>query len=256
MACRNLIVSFMLLLASSSALFADEAGGKPIKSVSGPNFLVSAPTDELAQAVLNQADHLRREIAREWLGRELPPSVGHTVIDVFVSTTQERALTSPSRDLRRPTFMMWLTTSPEGAVGPLLAHEVTHVVLMSRYPGRVPPWVDEGIACRYDDDESKAIRRDLIAWYRDTGNWPSLADTLRSEKISRWDHGSFAVSESLVEFLLTRGKKEQLLAFTVDAHERGWDAALRSHYSLDGIPALEKAWQAWVTQARNNAFGG
>jgi len=256
MACRNVIVCLLLVIVFSPAIRADDAAGKPIRSKAGSNFLVSAPTDELAQAVLNRAEQLRRDIAREWLGRELPPSVGHTVVDVFVSVDQERALTSPSRDLRRPTFMMWLTTSPEGAVGPLLAHEVTHVVLLSRYPGRVPPWVDEGIACRYDDDESKAIRRDLIAWYRDTGNWPSLADTLRSEEISRWDHGSFAVSESLVEFLLARGKKEQLLACTADAHERGWDAALRSHYSLDGIPALEKAWQAWVMQSRSDSFAG
>jgi hypothetical protein len=253
---RAAILCLIVLLVPGSAILADETIGKPLKSVSGQNFLVSAPTEELAREVLNRAEELRRDIAREWLGKELPPSIGHTVVDVFVSKTEHHGLTSPSRDMKRPSFMMWLTTTPQEAVGPLLAHEVTHVVLLARYPGQVVPWVDEGIACRYDDQESKLVRRDLINWFRETGNWPSLASILDADRILARDHAAFAVSSSMVEFLLTRGTKAQLLAFAVDGHKRGWDAALRSHYSFADVSALERSWQAWVSRQLVEPVGG
>lgn len=223
---------------------------KPIKMVSGANFLVSAPTEGLANAVLSRAELDRKQIAKEWLGRELPLSIGHTVLDVFLSDTESSGLTSPSRSEEQPTFMMWITVTDSKDIDPILAHEVTHVVLLSRFPGKVPPWIDEGIACRYDDAESKAIRKDVIKWYRDTGNWPSLNDTILLERISRWDHASFAIAESVIEFLLTIGKKEQLLAATVEAHDKGWDNALRLHYKLDGVSGLDKAWKAWIKEQK------
>jgi hypothetical protein len=256
MKCRAVVLAAVVLLSAFAAVRADEAGRNPMKSVTGTNFLVSAPSDELARAVLNRAEELRREIARDWLGKELPPSVGHTVIDVFSSQDENRGLTSPSRDLKRPTFMMWLTTSPERAMGPLLAHEVAHVVLSTRYPGQLAPWVDEGIACLYDDQERKIIRSDVLAWYNDTGNWPSLVTVLDADKIARWDQASYAVSTSVVEFLLTKGDKSQLLAFAVDGKKHGWDAALRSHYGIAGVPALERAWQDWVASDRSKSVGG
>lgn len=243
---KQILVLLMLISPVSGA----GTMGKPVKTVPGQNFLVSAPKEELAEVILKRAESLRKGIAKEWLGQELPPSIGHTVLDVFLSDTENTGLTSPSRSEIQPTFMMWITVTDSKEIEPILAHEVTHVVLLSRFPGKVPPWIDEGIACRYDDPEKKAIRKDVLAWYRETGNWPSLNDTILLERIPSWDHASYAVSESVVEYLLSIGKKEQLLAAMVDAHDKGWDNALRLHYKLDGIPALDKAWKAWIKKGK------
>src|SRR5919198_6612289 len=37
------------------------------------NFLVEAPTDEIAQRIGQFAEHYRKEKATQWLGREMPP---------------------------------------------------------------------------------------------------------------------------------------------------------------------------------------
>src|SRR6185503_14563998 len=37
------------------------------------NFVVSAPTPELAKEIGDQAEVYRKQLANEWLGKELPP---------------------------------------------------------------------------------------------------------------------------------------------------------------------------------------
>ena len=37
-----------------------------------PNFVVEAPTAETAKAVGDHAEHCRKQIALQWLGKELP----------------------------------------------------------------------------------------------------------------------------------------------------------------------------------------
>ena len=63
---RFLIV-LLILVAWIGGLQAAHAAGYRTRS-----FLVSAPTPDLAKAVGDAAERLRRDLAIEWLGRELP----------------------------------------------------------------------------------------------------------------------------------------------------------------------------------------
>ena len=47
--------------------------GRPYVSVRSQHFIVSAPTQQLANEICQAAEQYRRELAIEWLGRELPP---------------------------------------------------------------------------------------------------------------------------------------------------------------------------------------
>src|SRR5262245_11128450 len=46
--------------------------GRPYYSVRSQHFIVSAPTPQLAEEIKNAAEQYRRDLAIEWLGRELP----------------------------------------------------------------------------------------------------------------------------------------------------------------------------------------
>src|SRR3974390_613748 len=59
------LVPTLLLLAVSSSLAAGY-------SYATPNFVVNAPSQEFAKQVGETAERYRAELAREWLGRELP----------------------------------------------------------------------------------------------------------------------------------------------------------------------------------------
>jgi hypothetical protein len=130
------------------------------------------------------------------------------------------------------------------------------MILHSRYPGQIAPWIDEGIACLYNDRDSKNIANDVIDWYRETGNWPSVISVMEDDRIARWDQASYAVSTSVVEFLLTRGDKAQLLAFAIDGQKQGWDAALRTHYKIAAVSELERSWRAWISNRLDGQIGG
>jgi hypothetical protein len=214
----------------------------------GDNFVVTAADEDLAEEVLAKADQYRKEVAEEWLGAELPPSVGRVIIDVELADDDQGrtwVIDNPDRNYH----MLWLTTTRERALGSMLRHEVTHVVLATELPGRLPAWADEGAASLADDEERVEIRRRTIAWFARTSNWPKLENILDASTILASDKATYSVAASLTEYLLMRGDKQKFLAFAVAGKAQGWNRALRTHYEFESVAQLDRAWRAWVAAA-------
>ena len=220
----------------------------PSVTAQSENFVVSAPDQATARAVLARAESLRRSIAVTWLGDALPDGIAPTVIRVTISSDEDRGLTWVADRADRLSHMMWLTTSRERAAGSTLAHEMAHVVLATRYPGQLPAWLDEGIASREDDERRVAARREILKWYHQTGNWPSLLETLSATKIAGSERGRYALSASLTEYLLTQGDAPKLFAFAQAGKANGWDQALRDHYQIRDARELETRWRLWASR--------
>lgn len=236
------------LLIALSALGTAEA--ETAFTVESQNFLITAPTAELAQECLDSAETYRREIAQCWLGEELPPSVGRTVIRLKLSDREDEALSLLADSRERLSHCVWLTASLSG-MRTALAHELAHVVLATRYPGEVPAWVHEGIAGRYDGPERQATRNGILAWFSRTNNWPQLERLLQAAGISRQDMASYSAAVSLSEFLLVRGDRSRLVEFALAGRGQGWDAALQRHYQIQDVAQLQALWQSWAaTQIR------
>jgi hypothetical protein len=217
-------------------------------------FTPSYPTQQDAQAyareVLQSAEVWRREIARQWLGEELPPSVGQTIVNVSFSEQQDAGLTWAKDDPRRRYHTLYLTTTPDRALGSTLAHEMVHVVLATRFPHpqRLPAWLEEGVASSYDDGPRQTTRQRILSWIAKTGNWPDAESLLNSPNMATRDKTAYATASSMTEFLLTRGDKRTLLEFGQYANQAGWDAALNKYYRLNGTAALQRNWQQWLQQ--------
>jgi len=212
------------------------------------NFIVVAADQTLADEVLFKAERFRRDIAREWLERELPPSVGRTIIHVEFSGAEDSGLTwaidSPGRQYHK----LWLGISSPETLDPLLAHEIAHIVFATRYPRRLPAWVEEGIASRYDGRQRVGVRRDILQWYAQTDNWPSLRPIVAASAVIAEDQATYSVSVSATEYLLSLSDKATLLAFAETAKTDGCDRALRRHYQIAGVDALQRAWQRWAAE--------
>jgi hypothetical protein len=218
-------------------------------------FTPPIPTQQDAEAyaheVLQSAEAWRRAIAKEWLSEELPPSVGQTTINVSFSEEKDSGLTWAKDNPQRKFHTLYLTTTPDRALGSTMAHEMVHVVLATQYPHphRLAAWLEEGIACRYDDGPGKATRKRIVSWIVKTGNWPDLEELLNSPTIASRDKAAYAAAASLTEFLLTRGDKRTLLEFGQHAGKAGWDAALRQYYRINSAADLQRSWQQWVQQS-------
>ena len=165
--------------------------------------------------MLRSAEAWRSEIARQWLGEELPPSVGQTTVNVSFSEQRDAGITWAKDDPRRKYHTLYLTTSPDRALGSTLAHEMVHVVLATRFPHprRLPAWLEEGIASSYDDGPRQATRQQILAWMAKTGNWFDVESIFNSQNIAGQDKQAYAVASSLTQFLLTRGDQRTLLEF-------------------------------------------
>lgn len=245
---RATLLSLFSLLLSPFITQAATREGQTSATAQSENFVVSAPDLATAQAVLDKAEELRRSIAIEWLGEAMPDGIAPTVIRIVISDAEDKGLTWAADRADRLSHMMWLTTSRERATGSGLAHEMTHVVLATRYPGELPAWLDEGIACRQDDPKRVAARREILAWYVRTGNWPSLVEVLAATRIASSDRAKYTLSASLTEYLLTLNDAAKLFEFAQAGRDLGWDAALRTHYGIAHTRELEKRWREWASK--------
>ena len=136
-------------------------------------FIVYAPDQALADQVLAKAEEFRKAEAKDLLGTELEAGAGRTIITVKVSATEDSGFTWPIDHPDRKFHNMWLTTSRERAAGSTLRHEIRHVVLNTRFPDRLPPWIEEGLASRSDDAERQQVWRETAAAFSRSG-WPDI----------------------------------------------------------------------------------
>ena len=221
--------------------------------VLGKHFVVNGPSTSLAQEVLQTAEIMREEIALDWFRHPLPDDEPKTVIQFNLSDTDDEGLTWLADRQETKSHFMWLTTSRDLATGSTLAHEMAHICMSWRFPDGMPAWAHEGVASSYDDAERAWALKEMLARYANDNNWPSLERLLNLRKIPPTDGQSYTASVSLVEFLLDRQEsRDNFLKFVDEGKRSGWDAALRSHYKIDGIPNLQQQWQAWVTKQMNS----
>ena len=243
---RTYYVLLLVFLTSAPAF----AGGHVFNanfSVMTPRRETKAQTKVYARQILDQAERYRKEIAEEWLGAELPEGVGRTHINVAFSASQDRGLTWPDDGPRRTLHTLFLTTSPERAGGHTLKHELCHVVFATRFPAdkRLPTWIEEGIASRYDDAQRGRSRQKVVRWWEETGNWPAIDRILMAERLPATDRIGYTVAASLTEFLLSRRDKSTLVRFAQEARA-DLPSALRAHYQISSVADLKVQWQTWV----------
>lgn len=239
-----------LLVASSYLQAANRTGSGFAKS---ENFTVLTPkqgnaqeANEYAAEVLENAERLRDKIARHWLGQELPPRQGRTVVTVSFEPERDAGLTWAMDNPNRNYHALYLATSPELALGSTLTHEMVHVVLATRFPhpNRLPAWLEEGIASHYDDGERKQQRREQLDAFTRTRQWPRIGRVLTAENISASDTEAYTVAASLTALLLSRdGDPQTLFAFGQYGKKHGWDAALNKYYRIRTVDQLQTIWQ-------------
>ncbi len=210
-------------------------------------FIVYAPDQALADQVLAKAQEFRKAEAKDLLGVELEPRAGRTIITVKVSATEDSGFTWPIDHPDRKFHNMWLTTSRQRAAGSTLRHEIRHVVLNTRFPDRLPPWIEEGLASRTDDAEHQQVWRETATAFTRSG-WPDIHSVVETRTIHSTDQATYGASTSLVNYLLTRGDMPKLLEFAVTGKKSGWDRALEQCYGIRNLRELESQWHAWVGQ--------
>ena len=135
---------------------------RPQSFVSPPNFVVEARTAG-CRSRGRAGRGVRVEIAKAWLGRELPRWQAPCPIRVKLTTGEAGGLTSFGFNRGRVTDQnMVVEGRLERILASALPHEITHTVFAAHFGGPMPRWADEG-ASLLSEDQRERRRHDQIA---------------------------------------------------------------------------------------------
>ncbi|HLJ93532.1 MAG TPA: hypothetical protein VKU02_10120 [Gemmataceae bacterium] len=225
--------------------------GATYRSPNG-NFLVEAPTPQIARQVGDWAEHYRKEKAIQWLGKEMPPWPEPCPLHVKITFGGSGGATTFNFDFAHG--QVWQTMQIEGALDRLLAsvlpHEVTHTVFAYYFRCPVPRWADEGGAVLSEDDLERTHHDQLV---RQILNARREIPLRRLFNLREYPHdvgALYAEGYSVASFLVHSRGPQAFLAFVAQGMQGDWDAAAQAHYRYQNIEQLETAWKNYLISTK------
>jgi len=215
-------------------------------SFRSPNFIVEAPAQNVAKTVAEHAETYRVNIAKAWLGRELPTWATPCPIRVKLTSGEAGGLTSFGFNDSRVTDQSMVV---EGRLDRILAsalpHEITHTIFAAYFGGPMPRWADEG-ASLLSEDERERHRHDQIAvdLLARRGEM-ALPRLFQIEEYPKDLMSFYGQGYSISRFLIEMGGRPRFLRFVRDGLKSGWDSATLNHYGLADVHELDRAWRSW-----------
>jgi hypothetical protein len=207
------------------------------------NFVVEAPTPEIAQQIGQYAEHYRREKARLWLGREMTPWSEPCPLKVQVTGGGSGGATSFAFDRGQ---VLGQHMNIEGRLDRLLAsvlpHEVTHTVFAYHFRQPVPRWADEGGSVLSEDEPERKHHERLVRQVLQQRRAMPLRRLFSLREYPRDVMVLYAQGYSVTAFLVARSSRPAFLNFVAAGMTQGWDQAIRAHYRFNSVEELEQAW--------------
>ena len=217
------------------------------------NFVVSAPTDEIARKVAHCAEFWRKDLAIQWLGKPLPNWYRPCPVKVKVGQIGAGGATTFTFENGEVFgWKMSVQGSLERILDSVVPHEVNHTIFASYFRRPLPRWADEGAATLVEHESERNRQTRLLDQVMNTSRRIPLRELLQIREYPKDMHQVltlYAEGYSLAEFLVGQ-KGEQgrsiYLKFLHTAHQRGWEHAIRTHYPFAGVADLEKKWSSWI----------
>lgn len=211
------------------------------------NFIVNAPTEDLARAVGEAAERYRRDLAIYWTGTELPPWPNPCPIRVVAGshlaaqgvTTYNR---SPVRD-----FQMEVVGSPQRILDSVLPHEVTHTVLATYFGRPLPRWADEGICTTVEHPSERQKHEVKLREFLRSRRGIAMNKLFLMTEYPSDVLPMYAQGYSVCQFLIAQQGPRKLIEFLGDYMANpSWTLHVRNHYGYESLAELQEAWLAWV----------
>lgn len=209
------------------------------------NFVVTGTTVRTAIRLAERAEKCRTELAKQWLGKELPD--WPTPCRLEVCLNQSRLSGLSTFDFNAPAaawapVRVCLAGDLDGIMANCLPHEITHTILADHFRRPVPRWADEGTSIL---DESEQVRQRFDRMTREFGvrwqlyrldhlfamrDYPPRVDVL------------YAQGFSVARFLVNRKDRPTFLAFLRGGMDGDWAAAAKRDYGFDSIEQMQETW--------------
>ena len=232
------------------------AAPAPAASYRTANFFVTARDRNHAKQIGDAAETYRRELAMEWLDRELPRWPQPCPIEADVDPRKGASgATSFSFHNRQPRgWEMDVQGSFERIMDSVLPHEVTHTIFATHFGGPLPRWADEG-ACTTVEHPSERQKQEgwLIRFIQEQRGIP-FNQMFAMTEYPRDILPLYAQGYSVTRYLIAQGGKQKFVAFVGDGiATNNWNAAVKEHYGYDRLGDLQVDWQEWLGRGQSIA---
>lgn len=227
------------------------------------NFVVSAQSATVAKAIGQKAESCRRELAVEWLGKELPNWPAQCPIRVFDNPKYGAGGSTSFRfQQSRPTDWRMIIHGPlDKLLDTIVPHEVAHTVFASHFGCRLPRWASEGACTTVEQPEEQKKFRRLLAKIVHTGRRIPLRELV----ILREDPSDvaplYAQGHALASYLLMQGGKQRFVRYLREGLEaeaslgenrqpeeiaNNWARLTKKYYGYESLSELEAVWISWI----------
>ena len=215
------------------------------------NFSVQNLESTVARQVGEAAEKLRKQIACDWLGEEMPVREDRCPIQVTIHAGRNGGASRFNYDSGKVLSQsMRVEETLEGVLVGVLPHEMTHIVLAHAIGRQVPRWADEGAACLAEDEVSRRQREQRQKECLAGARIMPLARLFVMRDYPPDIPAFYAQSCAVAKFLIEKKDRPTFLAFVREGLESGWDAAAKKHYDYEDVSKMEAAWLEQLKRGR------
>ena len=213
------------------------------------NFVVEAPSPQLAQKIGDAAEQYRHDLAIEWIGQPLPRWIQPCPITAEVAPTLG-AGGATSFVFDRGEVFNWTMTiqgSEERILDSVLPHEVTHTIFASHFRQPLPRWADEGACTTVEHPVERARQHRLLIEFLRTGRGISFPEMFAMQEYPADVLPLYSQGYSLARYLIERGGRKRYIHFVGDGlASSDWPESLSQYYGIHDIGKLQTVWLEWV----------
>jgi hypothetical protein len=217
------------------------------------NFVVTAPSPQLAKEIGDAAERYRRDLAIEWTGKELPAWSKPCPIHARVATNLGAGGATSFVFDRGEVFgwRMNIQGSRERILDSVLPHEVTHTIFASCFRQPLPRWADEGACTTVEHRSERAKQERMLIDFLKTRRALPFSDMFAMKDYPQDVMPLYSQGHSVAEWLIESRGRQAFLDFLADGmQDDNWPRAVHQHYGFGNLYAMQNGWLDWVKQGR------
>jgi hypothetical protein len=215
------------------------------------NFTVDAPTPQLAKEIGDAAERYRKDLAIEWLGRELPPWSQPCPIKARLDRGAGGATSFVFDRGEVFGWRMEIQGTRERLLDSVVPHEVTHTIFATHFRQPLPRWADEGACTTVEHHSEIAKQERMLIDFLKTKRGIPFSDMFAMKDYPRDVLPLYSQGHSLARYLIAQRGKRAFMNFLADGmQDDNWPRALRTHYQYEHLLALQNSWLDWVRAGR------
>jgi hypothetical protein len=215
------------------------------------NFIVTAPSQQIAKQIGEAAEKYREEKALIWLGHSMPRWQRACPLNVTVTLGSPGGATSFIFDEGRILRQNMEIQGPlDRLLASVLPHEMTHSVFAHYFRQPVPRWADEGGSVLSEDAPEHKRHDRLVRQILNQRRGIPLSRLFGLKDYPKDLQALYAQGFSVAQFLVRKRDRPTFLAFVAHGMKKDWDSAAQKFYKYKNVEKLERAWRNYLKKTK------